>query len=670
MPIGTAVHARTFALCESLNFREWSGYYAVSAYESHHEHEYNAIRNAAALIDVSPLFKYMISGPDAARLVDRLITRDVSKMAVGQVFYTPWCDEHGSVIDDGTVSRIDEQLFRWTAADPSLRWFRQNAAGLRVSVEDVSEEIAALALQGPTSARVLRAASDVNLESLKYFRVASGTIGGVPVDISRTGYTGDLGYEVWMPAADAVRVWDVLMELGRPFDIKPAGMLALDVARVEAGLLLIDVDFFSSKKALIEKQKYTPYEMGLGRLVSLTKGRFIGQQALRAEHQRGPARQVVGLELDWMSVESIYEQLGLPPTVGATASRSAVPVYRGGQQVGRATTTTWSPVLKKMIALATVDRPHFANRTGLEIEVTVEAVRHRVKATVVPLPFFNPARKVAAAGPSARTVINLPNMPTRVTPWTFDRLLTGLVFLAIAVACALTPMQTDSWWQLRAGRDMWLSRSVLLTDVYSHTAYGTFWSNHEWLAEVVFYALVKAGGLPLLTLFATGLILGGWLISWSLASGPVRERFGWVALALMPASVWWEPRPHAFSLLFIMVTVALLAKQRFWWLPLVFVVWANCHGGVLLGFVLLGAGLGVQTLLAPRTLPQRGPRVSGLHAGRDGDAARAVLLGRNPELPGTHPPLSTRRVAPAAPDGAAHAPVLDSRGGLLLRAVS
>ena len=395
MPIGTAVHARTFALCESLNFREWSGYYAVSAYESHHEHEYNAIRNAAALIDVSPLFKYMISGPDAARLVDRLITRDVSKMAVGQVFYTPWCDEHGSVIDDGTVSRIDEQLFRWTAADPSLRWFRQNAAGLRVSVEDVSEEIAALALQGPTSARVLRAASDVNLGSLKYFRVASGTIGGVPVDISRTGYTGDLGYEVWMPAADAVRVWDVLMELGRPFDIKPAGMLALDVARVEAGLLLIDVDFFSSKKALIEKQKYTPYEMGLGRLVSLTKGRFIGQQALRAEHQRGPARQVVGLELDWMAVESIYEQLGLPPTVGATASRSAVPVYRGGQQVGRATTTTWSPVLKKMIALATVDRPHFANRTGLEIEVTVEAVRHRVKATVVPLPFFNPARKMA-----------------------------------------------------------------------------------------------------------------------------------------------------------------------------------------------------------------------------------------------------------------------------------
>jgi aminomethyltransferase len=394
MPVGTPLHDRTLALCESLNYREWSGYFAVSAYESHHDHEYNAIRNAAALIDVSPLFKYLISGPDAARLVDRLITRDVSKMAVGQVFYTPWCDEHGCVIDDGTVSRLGEQLFRWTAADPSLRWFRQNAAGLRVTVEDVSEEIAALALQGPTSARVLRAAG-VELDSLKYFRVATRTIGGVAVDVSRTGYTGDLGYEVWMPATDAVRVWDALMEHGQPFDIKPAGMLALDVARVEAGLLLIDVDFFSSKKALIETQKYTPYEMGLGRLVSLTKGRFIGQQALRAEHQRGAARQVVGLELDWTGVESIYEKLGLPPTVGATASRAAVPIYRSGRQVGRATTTTWSPTLKKMIALATVDRPHFAEGTVLEIEVTVEAVRHRAQATVVPTPFFNPPRKMA-----------------------------------------------------------------------------------------------------------------------------------------------------------------------------------------------------------------------------------------------------------------------------------
>ncbi|MCA1560943.1 MAG: aminomethyltransferase family protein [Acidobacteria bacterium] len=399
MPIGTAVHDRTFALCESLNYREWSGYYAVSAYEGHHEHEYNAIRNAAALIDVSPLFKYAISGRDAARFVDRLITRDVSKMSVGQVFYTPWCDERGRVIDDGTVSRLDEQRFRWTAADPSLRWFRQNAAGMSVEIEDVSEQVAALALQGPTSAQLLRAVAEADIDRLKYFRVTSGTIAGVRVEISRTGYTGDLGYEIWMASRDAVRVWDALMEGGRPFDIKPAGMLALDVARVEAGLLLIEVDFFSSKKAMIPAQMYSPYELGMARLVNLQKGRFIGQAALRDEHARGHARQIIGLEVDWPEVEAIYEKLGLPPTVGATASRVAVPVYRAGRQVGKATTTTWSPVLKRMIALATVERPHYAEGTKLQIEMTVEAVRHRVAATVVKTPFFNPPRKMATPPP-------------------------------------------------------------------------------------------------------------------------------------------------------------------------------------------------------------------------------------------------------------------------------
>jgi aminomethyltransferase len=395
MPIGTSLHPRTFALCESLNFREWAGYFAVSSYEPHHEHEYNAIRNASALIDVSPLFKYLITGPDAARFVDRLITRDVSKMPVGQVFYTPWCDEHGHVIDDGTVARLGETRFRWTAADPSLRWFTQNATGLQVNIADISEEVAALALQGPTSARLLRAVSSADIDRLKYFRVTSGAIGGVTVEISRTGYTGDLGYEIWMPAVNAVQVWDALMEAGRPFDIKPAGMLALDVARVEAGLLLIEVDFFSAKKALIDTQKYTPYELGLGRLVNLDKARFVGQRALRREHAAGPRRQIVGLQIEWTAVERLYDEAGLAPAVGATASRIPVPVYRGGKQVGRATTTTWSPVLKRMIALATIDRPHAAAGTALEMELTVEAVRHRVPARVVPTPFFNPPRKTA-----------------------------------------------------------------------------------------------------------------------------------------------------------------------------------------------------------------------------------------------------------------------------------
>jgi len=396
MPVGTAFHERTFSLCESLNYREWSGYYAVSSYEPHHEHEYNAIRNATALIDISPLFKYRLTGPDATRLVDRVITRDMRKVIVGQVIYTPWCDENGKVIDDGTVSRLEENTYRWTAADPSLRWFRQNASGMKVEIEDISETVSALALQGPTSGRLLKAVvSDADIANLKYFRVTKGTIAGVSVEISRTGYTGDLGYEIWVSSDQALKVWDELMTAGRAFDIHPTGMLALDVSRIEAGLLLIEVDFNSSKKALIEEQKYSPFEMGLGRLVNLDKSRFIGQAALMMEQKRGHAREIVGLEIDWPAVEGLYENVGLPPAVSAIASRVAVPVFKDGSQVGKATSSTWSPTLKKMIALATINRQYTRAGTKLQFEITVEAVRHRVLATVVKTPFFNPKRKTS-----------------------------------------------------------------------------------------------------------------------------------------------------------------------------------------------------------------------------------------------------------------------------------
>ena len=395
MPIGTAFHARTLALCESLNYREWSGYYTVSAYETHHEHEYNAIRNAAALIDISPLFKYRISGPDATRLVDRMVTRDMRKVAVGQVIYTPWCDEHGKVIDDGTVSRLAENVYRWTAADPNLRWFKQNAFGLDVTIEDISEQVAALALQGPTTCRLLKALVGPEIANLKYFHVTGAKIGNVDVHISRTGYTGDLGYELWLPWNQANYVWDALMEAGRAFDIHPAGMLALDVARIEAGLLLIDVDFNSSKKAIIEAQKYSPYELGLGRLVHLDKARFVGQDALAHEFKHGSEREIVGLQIDWNSIEKIHEAVGLAPVMPAAASRVAVPIYKEGQQTGKATSTTWSPTLKQLIALATIKREHAKPGTEVFLEMTVEAVRHRVPATVAKMPFFNPKRKTA-----------------------------------------------------------------------------------------------------------------------------------------------------------------------------------------------------------------------------------------------------------------------------------
>ena len=287
LPIGTAFHERTFPLCHSLNYREWSGYYTVSVYEVHHEHEYNAIRNAAALIDISPLYKYLITGKDATRLVNRVITRDINKVKVGQVIYCCWCDEEGKVIDDGTISRLEENVYRWTAADPSLRWFRQNGLNMDVQVEDISEKVAALALQGPTSAKLLKDVAEADIANLKYFRVTRGKIAGVPVDISRTGYTGDLGYEIWMPWNDAVKVWDALADKGKQFDLHAAGMLALDVARVEAGLLLIEVDYTSSKKALIPSQKFSPYELGFAKMVHLEKENFIGKRALEHDAKKG-----------------------------------------------------------------------------------------------------------------------------------------------------------------------------------------------------------------------------------------------------------------------------------------------------------------------------------------------------------------------------------------------
>jgi len=395
MPVGTAFHERTLALCESLSYREWSGYYTVSVYEMHHEHEYNAIRNSAALIDISPLFKYRVTGKDATKFVNRVITRDINKVSVDQVIYCCWCDLEGKVIDDGTITRLGENEYRWTAADPSLRWFHQNALGLDVKIEDISEQMAALALQGPTSGKLLRAVADANVANLKYFRVTHGKIAGVAVDISRTGYTGDLGFEIWMPWKDAVRVWDKLMNEGEMFDVQPAGMIALDVARIEAGLLLIEVDYTSSKKALIDSQKYSPAEIGLKKLVDLKKENFVGRDALAAEEKKGPARALAGLEINWNEVEALYEKVGLAPQVPSMASRVAVPVYRHGKHVGRATSTTWSPTLKKMIALASVQREHTAIGTLLQVEMTVEAVRHAVSAKVVALPFFTPPRKTA-----------------------------------------------------------------------------------------------------------------------------------------------------------------------------------------------------------------------------------------------------------------------------------
>ena len=393
MPLPSPFHDRTLPLCESLSYRDWAGYYAPSSYEPLHEHEYNAIRNGAGLIDVSPLFKYEITGPDAAALVNRVITRDAAALAPGQIIYTPWCDEHGRVLDDGLVMRVAEGHFFWTAADPNLRWFRQNADGLDVRIDDLSERIAALSLQGPTSRATLRDCVDADVDSLKYFHLTRGRLAGRDVTITRTGYTGDLGYEIWMNRADAGDVWDAVVAAGRPHGLRAAGLLALDVARIEAGLLLIDVDFFSARKALTTSQYYTPLEMGMDRLVDLHKPSFIGRSALAAQKREGVPRRIAGLSIEWTDVEALYTAVGLPPLAVATASRVPVPVFAGNHQVGRMTSSTWSPVLKQMIGLATIDATFAGVGSVLEVEHTVDVVRHQVRARVVELPFLRLKRK-------------------------------------------------------------------------------------------------------------------------------------------------------------------------------------------------------------------------------------------------------------------------------------
>lgn len=393
MPIGTPFHKRTSALCVSQNWRQWSGYWVASSYLVLHEYEYHAIRNAAALIDVSPLFKYEVRGRDAVTFLNRLLTRDAAKCATNQAIYTCLCDEKGKVIQDGTLFRLGEDHFRLHLADPSLRWLRVNAAGMETAIADVSEAIAVLALQGPFSRDVLKRATDAEIDRLRFFHFTSGKVGGAPALISRTGYTGDLGYEIWTSSSHAERLWDALTEAGGAYGLRPAGMLALDMARLEAGFVLIEVDYTSVEKALIPAQKYSPFEIGLGWTVNFDKGNFVGRQALLQEKRSGPKRQLVGLEVDWEELEHLYHEVALEPHLPRAAWRDRIPVYRNGRQVGRATTGCWSPTLKKYIALATVRTEYAKPGSELTMEITVEDERKKAKATVVKLPFFDPPRK-------------------------------------------------------------------------------------------------------------------------------------------------------------------------------------------------------------------------------------------------------------------------------------
>ena len=397
MPIPSPFHERTSKLCTSYRWKDWSGYAAVCSYDSTHEREYFAFRESAGLLDVSPLWKYDVQGPDATALLSRMMVRDVGKLKVGRVAYSCWCDDYGKVIDDGTVTRLAEDYYRVTAADPTLHWLLELGRGLRVSVEDSSARLAALALQGPRSRDILRAASDADMDALKFFCATRARLDGLDVWITRTGYTGDLGYEVWCDRDDAVRLWDALIDAGGPHGIEPAGLDALDVSRIEAGFILLGVDYFSAPTVVLEARKSTPFEIGLGWCVDLDRTQqppFIGGEALAAERRRGSTWALAGLEVAWEELEALYESYSLPPSLPATARRDGLPVYDDeGRQVGQVTSHTWSPILKKYIALASVLAPHAQPGTVLQMEHTVEYQRRKVPAKVVKTPFFNPERK-------------------------------------------------------------------------------------------------------------------------------------------------------------------------------------------------------------------------------------------------------------------------------------
>jgi aminomethyltransferase len=391
----TPFHPRTAALCQSHAWRRWAGYVVASVYELNHEREYHAIRSSAALFDISPLYKYSVTGADAARLLDRVATRNVGRASVGQVLYTCFCDNKGKVLDDGTIAKLDERAFRMTSAEPNLRWLGDNALGLDVAIDDVSERIAALALQGPSSRAILQSIAAADIAALKYFGIVATTINGIEVTISRTGYTGDLGFEIWVDSRNALALWDRVIEAGAPYGVVPAGMLALDVARIEAGLMLIDVDYVSARKALIMRQTSSPYELDLAWTVNLDKGVFVGKEALSREKRAAPAWQFVGVEVDWDSLEALYLEAGLAPQLPSAAWRASVPIYAGDEQAGYATSGGWSPLLKKYIALAHLRSEHADIGREIEMEVTVEHQRKRAAARVVKKPFFNPERKRA-----------------------------------------------------------------------------------------------------------------------------------------------------------------------------------------------------------------------------------------------------------------------------------
>lgn len=396
MPLPTPFHERTQEACITYKWKDWAGYYAPCVYGLSPEREYNAIRHGSAMLDVTPLYKYDVTGPDAGAFLARVMVRDAAKMKVGRMTYLCWCDDEGHVLDDGTVAKLDSEHYRVTSAAPAFHWLSRHARPFDVAIADLSDKMAALALQGPTSRDLLRQVCDADMDALPFFGIQKTQFASGGGWLSRTGYTGDLGYELWVDNDQALDLWDALALEGKRYGIEPVGLDALDISRVEAGFILRGVDYHGANEALVAAQKSTPFELGLGWCVKLKdREPFIGQAALEAAKARGHAWSMVGLEIDWVTIERMFDTIGLPPQVPSASWRSMIPIFAEGRQVGRATSGTWSPTLKKNLALASIESEYAALGTALHIEWTIEWERKTVPAFVAETPFFDPERKRA-----------------------------------------------------------------------------------------------------------------------------------------------------------------------------------------------------------------------------------------------------------------------------------
>ena len=376
----TPFHSRTAALCQTNEWVRWAGYTTVNVFQDV-ELEYFAIRNQATLFDLSPLCKYAVYGADAEAYLNRLVTRDVRKLKPGRVAYVIWCDDDGHVIDDGTLFRLPSGAFRLCSQEHQYGWLRDSAMGFDVVVEDVSERVVGLALQGPTSCALLKRAGAAGVETLRPFALRQFELDGLDVTVSRTGFTGDLGYELWVRPELAEPLWDRLWQAGSDFGLRAVGSAALDLARIEAGFPMTSADFLSSLQVLRRNRGRTPFELGLERLVDFEKGHFTGRRALLAAQRNGPRFRLVGLEIE-----------GNKPAAGSL-------VYHGRKtEVGHVTSALWSPTCKRNLALATLSAPYGASQNEdlwVEIYSNKELKWDRVMARCrsVERPFFNPPRR-------------------------------------------------------------------------------------------------------------------------------------------------------------------------------------------------------------------------------------------------------------------------------------